>query len=59
MANNIDKCKKELETALDCANLEPLFKPLVSYDRLQKLFKPIGGDFSLKMREMIIAITKA
>ena len=59
MANNIDKCKIELEAALDCANREPLFKPLVSYDRLQKLFEPIGGDFSRKMREMIINISKA
>jgi len=53
LAGSKDKCRRELETALDCTEREPLCRPLVSQDRLRKLFAPIWESLSQEMKEML------
>lgn len=53
LINDIDKCKKQLDRAIAYAEQEPLYKRLVSNERLEKLFKPAWDILSTEMREML------
>lgn len=53
MANKMNQCKRELEVAIDCAEREPLYKPLISSKRLRILFNPIWDTLSEEMHKML------
>lgn len=55
LIDDIDNCKKQLDRAIDYAEQEPLYKPLVSGGRLKKLFDSAWHILSPKMKKMLEA----
>lgn len=41
---DMDECKRMLEAAVNCAKQDPLYRPLVSRDRLEKLFASLSEE---------------
>lgn len=57
LMDDIDKCKRQLDQAVSYVEQEPLYKPLVSSERLEKLFKPAWNILSPEMQKMLSAYT--
>lgn len=53
LIDDIENCKKQLDRAIDCAEQEPLYKPLVSGGRLKKLFDSAWHILSPKMKKTL------
>lgn len=57
MAGKTDRCIKELQTAIDCAEREPLYKTQVSQTRLKALFDPIWNTLSEDVQQKLNGIS--
>jgi len=53
MAGKKDRCRKEIEFAIDCAEREPLYKIQVSRTRLEALFNPIRETLPDDIQKML------
>lgn len=57
LAGKTDHCIKELQTAIDCAEREPLYKTQVSQTRLKALFGPIWDTLSEDVQKKLNGIS--